>query len=548
MRKTSIFKVILFIFILTIICLMSLGCQEDKFKLIKIVGEDEIEVEPGEYTLKYSLLNFDDLKSELGLSLSVYVYDKDHKEIAIKNNRTINVTANNEYEVTVIVYDKQDRRLKHSYNIKTVVDDVQVHFVLRRYNESDSVYEKYRTYNVEYGHDLSWELVPDLSDFENNETIMDYYNTEKDGKFITTIQSLKWVTIVNGEEVDLAQNHLLNIKDEMFIYTYGVFTYSKIIYSVKYYSINNEGNQYVFAEENDADSDSTLTHPGIPQRTGYAFAGWYLNEQLTNPVNWTNILERKVTSNMNIYASWVKRNTTEQTSYDYFDFTKYQDSFGIDFCVISAKNMELPENIVLPNSYEDETGVYIVTSIAEYGFTNSTGFKKVTIPDTYISLNRYAFYESQSLEEVYFDEESYLKYIENGCFYHCTNLKKVIFPKYLVSIGVTAFAGCDSYVNIELPEYLQYIEERAFYNVSNVVEISIPDHVRIIDSLAFEDCTNLETVVFSTDTNISSMENNIFNGTKVTSITLPKRLEEKEFFKGAEIEIIYLEEGGEEND
>jgi len=74
------------------------------------------------------------------------------------------------------------------------------------------------------------------------------------------------------------------------------------------------------------------------------------------------------------------------------------------------------------------------------------------------------------------------------------NLKSIVIPKGITSIGSEAFSGCYNLINIILPEGLIRIEEGAFLSCTNIKNIIIPDSVIYIGGGAFKLCQNLENI------------------------------------------------------
>ena len=118
--------------------------------------------------------------------------------------------------------------------------------------------------------------------------------------------------------------------------------------------------------------------------------------------------------------------------------------------------------------------------------TGRTG--RVDIPEGVEEIARNAF-KLGNLEEVYFP--STLKKVGDMAFFYCKNLKKVDFGTGLEMIGSNAekqcFASCDNLKSIIIPPQVTSIGSRAFEN-SAVNEICISEGLVSVSNNAFNGC------------------------------------------------------------
>ncbi|MBR2231168.1 MAG: leucine-rich repeat domain-containing protein [Prevotella sp.] len=226
-------------------------------------------------------------------------------------------------------------------------------------------------------------------------------------------------------------------------------------------------------------------------------------------------------------------------------------------------NGEEIKDLVIPNS---------VTSIRDHAFRNCIGLTSVTIPNSVTSIGSYAFYNCSGLTSVHitdlaawckiaFDYESnpleyahhlflngkeikdlvipnFVTTIGSSAFRACTNLTSVTIPNSVTSIGGAAFAGCTNLTSVHItdlaawckiafnssnplsyahhlflngeeikdlviPSSVTTIGGSAFSNCSGLISVTIPNSVTSIESYAFGGCTGLTSV-------ISKMENPCF--------------------------------------
>ena len=114
-----------------------------------------------------------------------------------------------------------------------------------------------------------------------------------------------------------------------------------------------------------------------------------------------------------------------------------------------------------------------VTIIGDYAFWGCVSLGKVTIPNSVTTIGVDAFNGCTNLKEVNFEENSQLKEIGGGAFFHC-GLTEVTIPNSVTTIGGYAFCGCTNLkeVNFEEKSQLKEIGENAFWNTSlNLVTI-----------------------------------------------------------------------------
>ncbi len=81
--------------------------------------------------------------------------------------------------------------------------------------------------------------------------------------------------------------------------------------------------------------------------------------------------------------------------------------------------------------------------------------------------------------------------ITNRAFYGCDNVKTIVIPNSVTSIGEYAFGSCSNLTSIVIPNNVTSIGDAAFYNCSNLTSIEIPNSVTSIGGWAFYGCYKL---------------------------------------------------------
>ncbi len=115
----------------------------------------------------------------------------------------------------------------------------------------------------------------------------------------------------------------------------------------------------------------------------------------------------------------------------------------------------------------------LVTKIGEKAF-DGYDMTSITIPDTVVSIGRYAFHRCSCLTKVVFSDK--LETISDGAFWYCGKLTEVLFPESLQKIGAYAFSDCDALTKVRFSEGLQYLGEESFANCGNLESLRIPDN------------------------------------------------------------------------
>jgi len=116
--------------------------------------------------------------------------------------------------------------------------------------------------------------------------------------------------------------------------------------------------------------------------------------------------------------------------------------------------------------------------------------------------------------------------IPNNAFYNLRNgigkrnLKTILLPNSIKSIGEYAFWGCSGLYNVTLPDSITSIGRSAFARCSRFTRIEIPNSVTSIGFNAFGDCRGL-IMVDSDNPNYSSKDNALFSKDEKTLIQVP---------------------------
>ena len=180
-------------------------------------------------------------------------------------------------------------------------------------------------------------------------------------------------------------------------------------------------------------------------------------------------------------------------------------------------------SIFIPNS---------VTSIETEAFRGCSGLTSITVPNSLTSIGSLAFQGCSALKKVivsdiaawcgikfadstanpliyakhlYSDENTEIKklVIPNGvtsighyAFCEWTSLTSVTIPNSVTSIGWSAFSWCSALTSVSIGNSVTSIGRNAFYGCSGLTSISIPNSVTSIGEGAFDGCSNLTSITF----------------------------------------------------
>ena len=201
-------------------------------------------------------------------------------------------------------------------------------------------------------------------------------------------------------------------------------------------------------------------------------------------------------------------------------------------------------NVVIPETIDG----YTVSEIGDYTFYEYFGphiLETIELPNTVISIGEEAFSYCENLKTIIWPDS--LQSIGNYAFEGCISLEKVTLPDTISDIGDEVFAYCSSLEEINIPQAMTYIPSTMFYDCRNLTKVTIPETVTRIEFQAFAYCTSLEeihlpdTVTYLDDSvfvgcsnlarlnipdSVTYMGNSFISGCdKLTEIHLPGSLE-----------------------
>ena len=211
-------------------------------------------------------------------------------------------------------------------------------------------------------------------------------------------------------------------------------------------------------------------------------------------------------------------------------------------------------SVIIPETVTYNGTEYRVTSIGYMAFSNCSRLNSITIPKSVTSIGIEAFYGCMGLTSVNisdiaawcaisFGEHSnpliYARHLYlNGeeiksliipdgvtsigtwSFVNCTGLTSITFPNSVTTIGNDAFDGCAGLTSVTIPNSVTSIGYYAFLDCTSLTYINIPNSVTSIGHHAFAGCTGLTSITIPDG--VTSIANYIFSGcNSLTSVTIP---------------------------
>ena len=168
-----------------------------------------------------------------------------------------------------------------------------------------------------------------------------------------------------------------------------------------------------------------------------------------------------------------------------------------------------------------------VISIGNRAFSFCSSLKYISIPKSVIGLNGNPFakwngkLECLSPNFVYEDDVLFNKDKSRIISFRNQNIKSYVIPSNVISIGDSAFYGCNSLSEIVISSSVTSIGDSAFLWCSSLSEIVIPSSVTSIGDSAFLWCSSLSEIVIPSS--VTSIGDYAFSGcSSLKYISIPK--------------------------
>ena len=152
----------------------------------------------------------------------------------------------------------------------------------------------------------------------------------------------------------------------------------------------------------------------------------------------------------------------------------YNDNFRIvAYSIGKPRIYPLPENLVLPRSYEKNGKLFPVVSVGDDSFASHHELKTVTMHKNITTIDQWAFMGCTSLESVEFPIGSSLSEIGQQAFQDCVSLSKMPLSEKLTTIGAMAFRYCKSLTEVTVPSSIKRLGEYCFNSCTSIKKLNL---------------------------------------------------------------------------
>ena len=193
------------------------------------------------------------------------------------------------------------------------------------------------------------------------------------------------------------------------------------------------------------------------------------------------------------------------------------DGFVEGYSVANQTNLELPSSFAQVSTNYG-TPLQNVCMIGNGAFKGNENLKSIIMPNTIISIGSNSFENCSGLQSITLSNS--LTTIGNAAFKGCSSLESMTIPNTLTSIGANSFENCLDLQNITLSNSLTTIGNAAFKGCSSLEGITIPNNVTSIGANVFENCSDLQSAILSN--NLTTIGSGAFKDcSSLASITIP---------------------------
>ena len=175
------------------------------------------------------------------------------------------------------------------------------------------------------------------------------------------------------------------------------------------------------------------------------------------------------------------------------------------------------EELTIPSITELNGITYNVSGIAGEAFMGSTALVRVSLPNSIEEIGSCAFQGCTNLKTVTLSKN--ITNISYGAFQNCTSLESVDILVGTITVEDYAFDGCASLTTVTMKDYVTSIGEYCFCNCVNLSSITLSKSIESIGKYAFDGCVSIRDVTIPAT--CASIYPTTFNGcTKLKSFTV----------------------------
>ena len=176
------------------------------------------------------------------------------------------------------------------------------------------------------------------------------------------------------------------------------------------------------------------------------------------------------------------------------------DADGKMVCTWEESGIDVGKDYAFNNYKTDPASAYSVLQA-------KPEVKSIVMPDSVTSIGNYAFYGCSSLTNITIPDS--ITSIGNNTFYNCSNLTSIAVPDGVISLGDHAFSRCSGLTAITIPNSVTNIKDSAFSRCTSLTSITVSTSVTSIESGAFSGCISLASITIPD--RATSIGNGAFN-------------------------------------
>ena len=189
------------------------------------------------------------------------------------------------------------------------------------------------------------------------------------------------------------------------------------------------------------------------------------------------------------YTPEVDYLVTEQGTF-YFEEAEGETAILVKYNGKATKD----DHVVIPATFNGRD----VAVIGEKAFYSLAAIVEVTIPDTVVKIDDFAFARCTELTAI--NLPAGLLEIDDYAFAECDKLASIQFGSSLKTIGEKAFWGCTALADATLPATVEVIDDAAFWGCTALTAVEFPATMKSIGTLAYYNCTGIQSIKFASDT------------------------------------------------
>ena len=207
------------------------------------------------------------------------------------------------------------------------------------------------------------------------------------------------------------------------------------------------------------------------------------------------------------------------------ELTDYEYAVNDNDEIEITKYIGSESDVVIPKEIDGKS----VTAISNGTFSDYTDIKSIVIPDSVTSIGDGVFYECASLTKIDVAKDNASYSSVKGILFNKDKTELICFPigktdkSYKIPDSVTkicdyAFYNCSSLAGVTIPDTVRSIGEAAFACTA-ITEIVIPGNVETVGTEAFIGCESLASVTIKNG--VKTLDSRVFANTAIKEIVIP---------------------------